>query len=139
MAPLQDYVYRFSRDSMHMAGRCRVRIFAGANGARTVLLTELTHNPGESVASACDYIATELAARWGLNPRSTHWLLHESPTDELPQQFEELEFTWDDNRNATDPQWQRLIDAEAETLIGEALGPLNRRIGDSGSQAEGGR
>lgn len=132
MTVLQDYVYRFSREHLPRAGRCRVRIYKHTNGARIVLLTELSHNPGESIASACDHIATELAARWELSPRTTRWLLHELPLDDLPQRFDEIVFTWDDNHTATQPQWHLLGEAQAETLLGEALSALNRRIGDTG-------
>lgn len=133
MTPLHDYVYRFSRAHLHMAGRCRVRIYKRKNGGHTVLLTELNDNPGESIASACQTIASDLAARWAFSPRTTRWLIHDATLENLPQRFDEVQFTWEDNYSATLPQWKRLSQDQSEALTGETLSALNRRIGDTGN------
>ena len=133
MTPLHDYVYRFAHSQLHMAGRCRVRIYERKNSAHTVLLTELHDNPGESIASSCERIATELAARWQLNPRTTRWIQHVATLDNQPQHFETLEFTWDSQRIATAPRWQRISEEKAADLTGAALSAIARRIGDSGA------
>jgi hypothetical protein len=130
MKPLQDYFYRFPQESSRMPGRCRVRIYRRSNGSHVVLLTELDASAGESISSACDRIVTDLVVVRGLNPRSTRWIQHDPPRDDLPAQFEELQFTWDGDNRASDPQWQHLSDEQAEALTGNPLGVLNRRMGD---------
>ncbi len=130
MKPLHDYFYRFPHTQPGMPGRCRVRIYKRQNGDHTVLLTELDTNSGESIASACERIATDLAAVRGLNPKRTRWIQHDSSYDDLPQEFGELQFTWDSTNTASDPQWQRIGDEQAEALTGASLSALNRRLGD---------
>jgi hypothetical protein len=139
MKPIYDYFYRFPGNHLHhIPGRCRVRVYKRKNGAHTVLLTELNTNSGESITSACERIATTLAATRGLNPKTTRWIQHEPPHDDLPQLFEELQFTWDSTSRAHDPQWQRLGDEQVEALTGDSLSTLNRRLGDLESQVEEG-
>lgn len=132
MKPLHDYFYRFPSEPHQVPGRCRVRIYRRKNGAHTVLLTELDTNTGESIAGACERIATNLAAVRELNPRTTRWIQHDPPRDDLPQVFEELQFTWDSDNTAHDPQWQPIDDEQAETLTGASLDDLERRLGDIG-------
>jgi hypothetical protein len=120
-----------------MRGRCRVRIYKRDNGSHVVLLTELNTDSGESVTSACERIATKLAAARGLNPKTTRWIQHDPPHDELSQVFDELHFTWDSSHTARDPQWQRLSGEQVETITGDSLGSLSRRLGDLESQREG--
>ena len=109
-----------------------MRIYRRKNGTHTVLLTELDTNTGESIAGACERIATNLAAVRELNPRTTRWIQHDPPHDDLPQVFEELQFTWDSDNTAHDPQWQPIDDEQAETLTGASLDDLERRLGDIG-------
>ena len=90
MKPLHDYFYRFPHELLRMPGRCRVRIYKRKNGTHTVLLTELNNNAGESIASACERIATDLTTARGLNPKTTRWIQHDPPQDDLPQVFEEI-------------------------------------------------
>ena len=113
-----------------MRGRCRVRIYERKSNANIVLLTELNSNTGESIASACERIATNIAATKGLSPKTTRWIYHDPPHDDLPQVFDELLFTWDGDNKASDPQWQVLEDEQAEALTGELLGALNRPMGE---------
>jgi hypothetical protein len=137
MKALHDYFYRFPNEHLRMRGRCRVRIYKRDNGSHVVLLTELNTDSGESVTSACERIATKLSAARGLNPKTTRWIQHDPPHDELPQVFDELHFTWDSNHTARDPQWQRLSGEQVETITGDSLGSLSRRLGDLESQREG--
>jgi len=136
MKPLYDYFYRFPSVPYQVQGRCRVRIYRRKTGTRAVLLTELDTNPGESIAGACDRIATDLAATRALNPKTTRWIMQEPAHDALPQVFEEVQFTWDDRGRASDPQWLSLTDEQVETLTGDTLASLNRRLGEVGVQAE---
>ena len=80
----------------------------------------------------CERIATNLAAVRELNPRTTRWIQHDPPHDDLSQIFEELQFTWDSDNAAHDPQWQPIDDEQAETLTGASLDDLERRLGDIG-------
>ena len=114
MKPIHDYFYRFPNEYLRMPGRCRVRIYERENGTHVVVLTELDNNFGESVTSACDRIATNLAATRGQNPDTTRWIQHEPAHDDLPQIFDELQFTWDGNHTASDPQWQRLATSKSK-------------------------
>lgn len=132
MTPTQDYIFRFARDYLHMAGRCRVRIYERKNRAHTVLLTELNDNPGESIASASEQIVTELAARWKLSAPSTRWIHHDATHENGAPQFDELEFDWDSNRVANQPRARRLSESQVEELTGADLATLERRIGDLG-------
>lgn len=136
MKPLYDYLYRFPSVPYQVQGRCRVRIYRHKTGTRAVLLTELDSNPGESIAGACDRIATDLVATRALNPKTTRWILQDPPRDDLPQVFEEIQFAWDDRGWASDPQWQPLTEAQVETLTGDSLAALNRRLGEVGVQTE---
>lgn len=129
MKPLYDYFYRFPPEPLRMPGRCRVRIYKRKNGTHTVLLTEINTSSSESIYSACERIATDLAASKGLNPKTTRWIQHEPPGSDLPHLFEEVQFTWDSN-TARDPQWQPVTDDQAEALTEESLSVLNRRLGD---------
>lgn len=136
MKPLYDYFYRFPSEQISMRGRCRVRIYERKTNANVVLLTELDSNSGESIASACERIATNIAATKGLSPKTTRWIYHDPPHDDLPQVFDEMLFTWDSNNKASDPQWQVMEDEQAEALTGELLGALNRPLGDLETQFE---
>lgn len=136
MKPIHDYFYRYPQDQMRVAGRCRVRIYKGKNGIHTVLLTELRNNRGESITAAADRIATDLVVRWGLNPKTARWIEHAPPDDDLPEEFGELKFTWDDARTAHDPQWRSMTGEEAEAFTGESLSALNRAMGDLGPKTE---
>lgn len=129
--PLLDYFYRFPQEHIHnLTGRCRVRIYKRKNGSHVVLLTELDTQSGESITSACERIATDLAATKKLNAKSTRWIQHDPPHADLPPTFDEIRFTWDSHQTATDPQWQRLDYEKVEALTGESLNSLNRRLGD---------
>jgi hypothetical protein len=136
MKPLHDYFYRFPHEHLRVLGRCRVRIYKRSNGAHTVLLTELNTNSGESITNSCASIVTALVVTKGLNPKTTRWIQHEPPQDDLPQVFDELQFTWDDKNTASNPKWVRLDDEQAEALTGDTLSSLNRRLGDLGFQVE---
>ncbi len=131
MKPYQDYMYHFPQDSMRISGRCRVRLYKLKNGVQTVLLTEVKHNSGESITTACDRIATDLTARWKINPRTTRWIQHNSPETDESTEFVRLKFTWNSEKTAEHPQWERLTVEQAELLTGEPLSALNRRLGDS--------
>lgn len=135
MKPSHDYFYRFPHAQLGVRGRCRVRIYERKNGAHTVVLTELDSNSGESIASACELIATNITAIRGLNPKTTRWIQHIPPHDGSPQAFDELHFTWD-GKKASNPQWQGLVDEQAEALTGEILDSLNRRLDDHVLQIE---
>ena len=65
-----------------------------------------------------------------LNPKRTQWIQHDPSSDDLSQEFGELQFTWDSTNTASDPQWQRIGDEQAEALTGASLSALNRRLGD---------
>lgn len=147
MQLLYDYYYRFRDKQLHMPGRCRVRIYKRRNGTHTVLLTELATNTGESITGSCEFIATDLAMRKGLNPKTTRWIQHDLPDQyssqddptngDLPsdtpnQVFDELKFTWSGDDHASAPQWQHLSAEEAMTLTGDSLGGLARQMGDVG-------
>ena len=132
MKPLHDYFYRFPSEPHQVPGRCRVRIYRRKNGTHTVLLTELDTNAGESIAGACDRIATHLATVRVLNRKTTRWIQHDLPHDDLPQVFEELQFTWDSDNTARDPQWQHIDDEQVVLLTGASLDDLERRLGDLG-------
>jgi hypothetical protein len=137
MALLHDYVYRFPLDRMHMAGRCRVRIYQPETGGHTVMLTELNQNPGESIASACDRIATDLAARWQLDPQTTRWLLQDMTLDVPSLRLDEVTFVWDGKRRAAAPQWLAASDDQIREWTGVTLNTLDRRLGDPGSEIKG--
>ncbi len=131
MKPLIDYFYRFPSNHLYnMPGRCRVRIYKRKNGAHTVLLTELDVNSGETITNACERIATDLTSARKLNAKTTRWIQHDPPHDDLPHVFEEVQFTWGSRKTATDPQWQPLSDEQAEALTGESVSALNRHLGD---------
>lgn len=136
MKPEYDYFYNFPPGPLRVRGRCRVRVYALKNNARTVVLTELDSNTGESITEACASIATNLVMVRGLNPKKTRWIQQDLPQDGEPQIFDELRFTWDDNASASDPQWQRLDDMQVEALTGDTLEMLNRRLGDQKSRME---
>lgn len=123
MKPLHDYSYHFPHGHLRLPGRCRVRIYKRNNGTHTVLLTELNTDSGESITSACEHIATDLAAARGLDPRTTRWIQHNPPHNDLPQVFDELQLNWDAVNTASDPQWQRLDVEQAEALTGDSLCP----------------
>jgi hypothetical protein len=130
MKPLHDFFYRFPQDYLQMSGRCRVRIYSRQRGAHTVLLTELSTNAGESISSACDRIATDLAAKKGLNPKTTRWIQQELAHDEQPEAFDEVQFTWDSDATASAPQWLRLDDEQVEMLTGQSRSILGLRLGE---------
>jgi hypothetical protein len=138
MKPLNDYFYRFPSDQLQMPGRCRVRIYKRKNGTHAVVLTELNSNSGESITTACERIVTGLVSTKGLNPKSTRWIQHDPPHDDQPHLFDELQFTWDDDNTAHDPQWARLDDEQVETLTGDGMDALNRRLGDFEIQVDEG-
>lgn len=136
MKPTHDYYYRFPAVNFGVGGRCRVRLYQRSKNAYTVVLTEPVNNSGESVAAACERIVTGLVARWKLSTRTTRWIQHLPPQDDLPAEFDELRFTWSSSKSASDPQWLPLTVEEVEELTGDDLNSLNRQIGDYASQAE---
>jgi hypothetical protein len=136
MKPLYDYLYRFPAEVLQIRGRCRVRIYERGEGAHTVLLTELANNAGESITTACERIATDLAATKRLNPKTTRWIQHELPHGGKPQTFDELHFVWTGDNAASDPQWQHLNNEQIEAATGNTPSLLSLHIGDSESHTE---
>ncbi|MBX2998881.1 MAG: hypothetical protein KF893_10255 [Caldilineaceae bacterium] len=130
MPSFQDYIYRFPRESYQLSGRCRVRIYKRKNGSHIVLLTDVSNNTGESITTASARIATDLLARWNLNPKTTRWIQHTPPEADLPAEFAHLTFTWGADKRAEAPQWQPFTAEQVERLTGEPLNALNRRLGD---------
>lgn len=112
-----------------------MRLYKNKNGSQTVLLTELNSNQGESIAAASDRIATGLVERWALNPKTTRWIEHSPPQDELPEEFGELKFTWDSDNVAGDPQWRSLTGEEAEMWTGDSLSAISRPLGEVAIEA----
>jgi hypothetical protein len=131
---LHDYYYRIQDQRLHMPGRCRVRVFERKNGTHTVVLTELETNTGESVSSSCERIASDLVVVKSLNPNTTRWIQHQSPQNDLPQVFDEIQFTWSGNNKAGAPEWQRLSHEQAETVTGASLRELGQPYGESDAQ-----
>jgi hypothetical protein len=131
MPPIQDYLYRYPGASGQMGGRCRVRIYK-RTGGQTVLLTEPNNNPGEPVVEASARIATDLAARWQLNLRTTRWVVHDATHPDAAARFDEVEFSWDAQRVASKPRWRAMSGVEAAALTGENVAVMNRGIGDVG-------
>jgi hypothetical protein len=130
MPSYQDYIYRFPHESYQVSGRCRVRIYKRKNGSHIVLLSDVSNNTGESITTACARIATDLVARWRLNPKTTRWIQHTPPEADLPTEFAHLTFTWGADKTADQPQWKPFTTEQVEALTGEALSALNRRLGD---------
>lgn len=89
-----------------------------------------------SITSIGERIAIDLTTKRGLDLKTTRWLQHNPPHDDLPLSFDEVQFTWDSEGAAHDPHWQRLSDEQAEALTGESLRGLNRRLGDLGFQVD---
>ncbi|MCB0132875.1 MAG: hypothetical protein KDD78_18565 [Caldilineaceae bacterium] len=135
MIQLYDYFYRFPSGHVHMPGRCRVRIYKRKNGTHVVVLTELATNSGESIASACERIVTDLVVVRTLNPKTTRWIQHEPSQPGQPQVFDELQFTWDARNCAGDPRWTRIADEQVVALTGDSLDDLDRQLGDLDYQA----
>lgn len=132
--PRYDYFYNFPFGPLRVRGRCRVRIYERANNARTVLLTELDSNVGESITEACARIATNLATAKELNPKKTRWIQHMPPQGDELSVFDEVTFTWDGSNTASDPSWQRLDDSQVKALTGDTLEMLNGRLGELGNE-----
>lgn len=134
MKPLHDYFYRIPNRQPIRTGHCRVRIYKGKNSAHIVLLTETSSNTGESIAAASDRIATDLAMRWSLNPKTTRWIEHVLPEDDNATEFGEWKFTWNGDRVACNPEWKDLTSETVEALTSETLNDLNRSLGDGGDR-----
>ena len=81
---------------------------------------------------SADVMVTASPAVRGLNPKTTRWIQHDLAQVDLPQVFEELQFTWDSDQTASDPQWQRIDAEQVEVLTGASLDDLERRLGDLG-------
>ena len=100
---LRNYLYRYPHEILQTWGRFRVRIYKRGNAARTVLLTELANNTGESITSACERIATDLVATKSLNPKTTRWIQNDLPFDGDQETFDEVKFVWTHNNTASAP------------------------------------
>ena len=137
MKPLLDYFYRFPNEYLRMRGRCRVRIYERDNGTHVVVLTELDTNSGESITSACDRIATSLAATRGLDPKRLDGYNTIPRTTSCRRYSMSCTSLGMARTQRRDPQWQRLGDDQVEAMTGDGLDALNRRLGDLESQIEG--
>src|SRR5687767_2077264 len=114
-----DYILTYNHDR----ARCRVRIYSERDGPRTAILTELPENTGMSITNASEEIATMLAARWQLDPKTTAWVEHYPPEawreeERRDETFDEIHYTWDSNKTADTPRWRRLTIEEVERMTG---------------------
>lgn len=102
---------------------CGLRIYNTETGA-VVILSELADNPGISVTNAIEQLATEIAKRYALNPKTTTWIEHYGPFSYYPQDgddpnyetFDKITFAWRDNI-ASAPQWKRLSQEQVQALL----------------------
>ena len=128
MEPIEDYFYRYPVKPPQIAGRCRVRVYQKGNGAHAIVLTEAKGNPGEPIAAVGAEIATDLVKRWKLSPKKTRWIEHVPSKGKKADSFGELKFTWNSDKVATKPKWNRITIEEAEELTEDTL----REVIDTG-------
>jgi hypothetical protein len=97
-----DQIYRYRSLAGQRQGYCRLRIYKQRNGSQTVLLTEVSNNPGQSITAASDVIATSLVKRYQLDPTTTHWIEH-WPAEPSPEHAAALTETHLHEPIAADP------------------------------------
>lgn len=118
-----DQIYRYRSLAAQQQGYCRLRIYKQRDGVQTVLLTEVSNNPGQSITAASEVIATGLARRYHLDPATTLWIEHwPADTSDKPMEdaYASVKYTWKDGI-ASDPRWRRLSLERAEVMTGTRL------------------
>jgi hypothetical protein len=107
---------------------CHVRIFNRAPEPPVVILTELSYNPGMSVTSAGEHIATELRGRHPLLRASEPiWIEHyngESYSAGLsaPDRFAHLSLAYNRDRyRHVGHGWRPLASSELQSMLGAPL------------------
>jgi hypothetical protein len=117
-----DQIYRYRSMPALRQGYCRLRIYAH-RGGRTVVLTEIANNPGQSITAGSDLIATALAARYQLDPATTTWIEHwpaDNNNKRSNESYTSVKYTWKEGI-ATSPRWRSLSLEQAEALVGSTL------------------
>jgi hypothetical protein len=118
-----DQIYRYRSLAAQRQGYCRLRIYKRRNGSQTVLLTEVSNNPGQSITAASDVIATGLVKRYRLDPATTLWIEHwpaEASDKPGEEAYSSVKYTWTGGV-ASDPRWRRLSLERAEEMTEAAL------------------
>jgi hypothetical protein len=121
-----DQIYRYRSLAAQRQGYCRLRIYKRADGGQTVLLTEVSNNPGQSITAASDVIATGLVKRYRLDPTTTLWIEHwptEASNKPIEEAFATVKYTWTAGV-ASDPRWRRLSLERAEVMTETSLRAL---------------
>ena len=109
-------------------GRCFVEVY----DSKSVVLTEMTNNPGPSVTNACEQIVATIMNENLLGPtdfRSINWIEHYPRADSSEESYDLITFAnvraiTDMQGNVTSdlevsgPSWRRLDKSEVNELLG---------------------
>lgn len=118
-----DQIYRYRSLAAQRQGYCRLRIYKRRAAVHTVLLTEVSNNPGQSITAASEVIATGLVARYHLDPATTLWIEHwpaDSRASPMEDAYAAIKYQWT-NGVAANPSWQRVSLERAEEMVGTSL------------------
>jgi hypothetical protein len=139
----EDRIYRY-RGEWGERSHCRFRLYE--QPAQTVVIaTELPDNPGTSVTTFAEYLATMICTQYELLPERLRWIEHHpgrGAHGRRVESFDLVTFTFRSDPppwlshvswnlayrqrpslfHFTDPRWQRITREEVEALIGERLG-----------------
>ncbi len=120
--PKNYRTYHYQSLPTRQLAHCLMEIYSDGSkgGVCTVVLTEAPDNPGQSITTASETIATSLIERNNLNPNTTRWIEHwpaEKNDGRLADEYSLVSYTWH-NKVASNPSWQPLSVEEADAFMG---------------------
>lgn len=123
--------YHYQSLPTRQLAHCLMAIFTHGD-SRTVVLREAPDNPGQSITTASETIATSLTARESFNPTSTCWIEYwpaETSGSRIADEYSLVSYTWN-KKVATNPTWQALSIEEANRLMAHGPHAINNHVKD---------
>lgn len=114
-----DQIYHF-KGAWDVPSFCGLKIIVQKDNT-IVIVTELNDsNPGSSVTSRIDKLATEIIAKYGIEHEKLIFIEHSpdrnSNLEFLKETFDIVNFEWDGVR-FINPSWKRIAKEEADFMI----------------------
>jgi hypothetical protein len=114
-----DQIYHF-KGAWDVPSFCGLKIIAKKDKTIVVLTELYDSNPGSSVTSWIDNLATELLLKFSIDPKKLNLIEHnpdrKSNLEFLKETFDIVSFKWNGEKFIS-PSWKRITKAEVDNLI----------------------
>ena len=115
-----EEIYHF-KGAWEVPSFCKLKVISKPD--KTIIITTELYesNPGTSVTSWVDKLATELIQKFKINPGQLTFIVHnpdrKSNLEFFKETFDIVSFAWDGEK-FINPSWKRITKEELDLLIG---------------------